>query len=441
MALTGIQIFKFLPAAKKTENANCKKCGCVTCMAYAMKLAKGEVSVDGCPFIDEELKQTLLLENRKPQIKIEFGHKNKVVIGEENVMFRHDKTFVNPCGFAAVLSSADENFEKKLEKIINYKIDRVGEEYKIDAINLIDESDDFLNKVQALLAQDVAVVLTIKKFSEIEGILDLIKEKQPLVYLQSQLEEDLIKLEKYCPIVVDGKDPEELSEKAEKLLKTGVKNIVLNLISTVNSDIIEHLTMIRRSAIEHKLESLGFPVMVSYKLSDNITLDTIRLSALICKYTNLICIDGFDASLMTTLITLRMNIYTDPQKPLQVEPKLYEIGECTASSNVLITTNFALTYFAVVNELEGLSDGSYLIITDSDGMSVLTAWSASKFTGEIIAKAVKNSDIENKVNHKNVIIPGLVSDLLDEIKEELPDFNIIAGPNEATDLPEFLCDL
>jgi len=144
--------------------------------------------------------------------------------------------------------------------------------------------------------------------------------------------------------------------------------------------------------------------------------------------------------LLTALITLRLNIYTDPQKPLQVEPKLYEIGDVDVDSPVIVTTNFALTYFAVVNELEGLAKGVYLVITNSDGMSVLTAWSASKFTGEIIARAVRASNVMSKVNHKNIVIPGLVSDLKEEIEDELAEYNIVVGPNEATDLPDFLID-
>ena len=148
MALTGIQIFKFLPGAKKTENANCKKCGCATCMAYAMKLAKNDISIDLCPYIDEELKKNFEQENRKPQVKIEFGKTKKISIGDENVMFRHDKTFVNPCAFSITLNSSDKDFDAKLQDILSYKICRVGDEYGIDAITIIDDSNDFPDKLK-----------------------------------------------------------------------------------------------------------------------------------------------------------------------------------------------------------------------------------------------------------------------------------------------------
>lgn len=438
MALTGIQIFKFLPAAKKTADANCKKCGCATCMAFAMKLAKGDASIDSCPNIDDEFKKVFVQENRKPQIKIEFGNKSRVVIGEENVMFRHDKTFVNPCALAISLKSNDPEFFEKLSQINSYKIDRVGEEFKIDAISLLDCSLDFPQKAKVLLEKDFSLILIAKNYSRLDSFVDLIKDKKPLVYLQSQDIDEMVKLEKLCPIVVDGINPEELAKKTKKLLGLGVQNIVLNLKQDVCLNMLEPLTMIRRSAIENKYEPLGFPVVSFYNSQNDIVLDTINLTTLVCKYSNLIVLDNFNPAILSSIITLRMNIYTDPQKPLQVEPKLYEIGDVGPNSKVMVTTNFALTYFAVVNELENMTEGSYLIITDSDGMSVLTAWSASKFTGEIIAKAVKSSGISDKINHKNIIIPGLVSDLLEEIAEELPEFNFIAGPNEATDLPEFL---
>jgi len=441
MALTGIQIFKFLPGAKKTENANCKKCGFPTCMAFAMKLAKGDILIEKCPFIDDELRAKFSLENRKPQEKIEFGNvSNKVVIGDENVMFRHDKTFVNPPPITISLSSEDENFDFKLEQILTYKINRVGQDYGVDAVAIIDEGNSFLVNAIKILNSAIPVILITSSFESILKLTDIIKREQPLVYLQSQDIEQLISISKMTPIIVDGESISEIVSKTELLVNAGCKNMVLSLSQDVNSNIIEPLTFIRRSAIEDKFEPLGFPVMMSYRLSGNVALDTINLSALLCKYTNLILIDKLDEALLTALITLRLNIYTDPQKPLQVEPKLYEIGDVDVDSPVIVTTNFALTYFAVVNELEGLAKGVYLVITNSDGMSVLTAWSASKFTGEIIARAVRASNVMSKVNHKNIVIPGLVSDLKEEIEDELAEYNIVVGPNEATDLPDFLID-
>ena len=52
------------------------------------------------------------------------------------------------------------------------------------------------------------------------------------------------------------------------------------------------------------------------------------------------------------MVTVRQNIYTDPQKPIQVEAGLTTIGTPDAASPVLVTTNFSLTYFIVEAEVE-----------------------------------------------------------------------------------------
>lgn len=441
MALSGIQIFKFLPGGKKMPEANCKECGCSTCMAFAMKLAKNDIDMNLCPHLDEELKAIFVAENRKPQQPVTFGHSpNELVMGDENVMFRHDKTFVNQTVFAIRLSSTDKEFDKKLSEIRDFSIDRVGETFKVDAVALFDGNKNFKESALAIAALEIPLILITDNYENMVEVLDDTNIKNPLVYLKNATIEQLKKLNKEysCPVVVSADKPEQLAVISQQLLEKGVKDIVLRLEQNADSKIIEPLTMIRRSAIEQKYEPLGFPVMVEVDNTGNIALDTVKSSALVCKYTNLLVFDELYTALMTTLITLRQNIYTDPQKPLQVEPKLYEINEPQGDSPVFVTTNFALTYFSVVNELENISKGSYLIITDSDGMSVLTAWSASKFTGEIIAKSVKAAEISKKISHNNLIIPGFASDLLEEIKEELPEFNIICGPNEATDLPAFV---
>ncbi|MDD3593634.1 MAG: acetyl-CoA decarbonylase/synthase complex subunit gamma [Candidatus Gastranaerophilales bacterium] len=444
MALSGIQIFKFLPGGKKTPEANCKECGCSTCMAFAMKLAKNDINMNLCPHLDEELKALFASENRKPQQAVTFGHSpNELIMGDENVMFRHDKTFVNQTVFAMKLNSADIEFDKKLADIQKFSIDRVGETFNVDAVALFDGGKNFKQTALAVAALEIPLILITDNYENMVEVLDDTTVKNPLIYLKDAATEQLTKLHKEysCPVVVNASTFENLAEASANLLEKGVKEIVLSLHQEIDSSIIEPLTMIRRSAIEKKYEPLGFPVMIEFNTTGNIALDTVKASALVCKYTGLLIFDEFDRALMTTLITLRQNIYTDPQKPLQVEPKLYEINEPQPNSPVFVTTNFALTYFSVVNELENIPDGSYLVITDSDGMSVLTAWSASKFTGEIIAKSVRAAGLNKKVSHNNLIIPGFASDLLEEIKEELPEFNIICGPNEATDLPGFVKNL
>ena len=163
-------------------------------------------------------------------------------------------------------------------------------------------------------------------------------------------------------------------------------------------------------------------------------------STLACKYSNIVVLDEFNKAILYALTTLRQNIFTDPEKPLQIEPKIYPIGEVDENSPVIVTTNFALTYFTVASEIESSGIASYLVVTPSDGMSVLTAWSADKFNGEIIAKAFKEYEVNNLVNHKKLIIPGYVASLKAEIEEEMPDWQVIVGANEAVDIVDFLKD-
>ena len=168
---------------------------------------------------------------------------------------------------------------------------------------------------------------------------------------------------------------------------------------------------------------------------------SILSSVFLCKYANIIVLPDISPEVLSSLLTLRQSIFIDPQVPLQVKPGLYEIADPKEDSLVFVTTNFALTYFAMRNELESLNLPSYLLIPDADGMSVLTAWSASKLTGETIAKAVNTSELEKKINHKNIIIPGFVDVLKEETEEELPGWKVIVGCNEASDLRKVLPSL
>jgi len=443
MALTGLQIFKYLPGGKKEKEANCKKCGFPTCMAFAMKLAKKETTSDKCEYISDELKILLDEANIKQQEEIKFGKvNNPVITGNETVMFRHDKTFVNPTCLAVKLESSDTNFEEEFAKISNYSVERVGENLKIDAIALVDADKSFKDKALKLANSGFALILQSSNPEIIKETLSSIKEFKPLVYFKDTDINKIIEIGKEfeVPFVISGSSIENIIDKSSKAIESKAENFVLNLEKSEN--IIQDLTYIRRSAIENKFRPLGFPTMTFIDQVIDNTLDstekTIWSSVLLCKYSNIIVLDTFDEALVYTLLTLKQNIFTDPQKPLQIEPKVYPIGDVNRNSPVLVSTNFALTYFVVANEAEASGVPSYLIITPSDGMSVLTAWAASKFTGETIAKALKKAELENLVDHREIIIPGYVANLKEEIKEELPDWEIVIGPNEVVELPDFL---
>ncbi len=360
--LTGLQIFKYLPAAKKLPEGNCKKCGSPTCMAYALKLAKGQAEIEACPNFPEDLKGLLEQSLKKPQKEVYLGKgQQKILVGGENVLFRHDKTFVNKTAIAIVLDTSDKDFDKKLKRYADFEIERIGDIFKVDLIYL--------------------------KGNITKECTDKIEEKNIAWAGENDLSEMMLVKEN-------------------------------GLAETVNE-----LTKIRKKAVLEKDEAYSSPVMMYFEHDENLYRLMAKASFYLCKYANLLIFEDFNEAMFSTLMTLRQNIYTDPQKPLQVESKVYEFNNPDENSLVFLTTNFALTYFAVANELEALNRSSYLVITPSDGMSVLTAWSAEKFTAEIVAKTVRKFKIAEKVKHNKIIIPGLLAHLRDEIQEELPEYD------------------
>lgn len=406
MSLTGMQIFKYLPAAKKAEGSNCKVCGCPTCMAYALKLAKKQADIDKCPHIPDELKEKFLKASKIQQHVLKLS--DKLVTGGENVMYRHDKTFINRTIIAIELDCDDVDFENKLKRIVDYKVERIGETFKVDAIYLVGDNSSFnFKKAKQLI------------------------EKNDLGVISNS---------DNAYTIVQGSSLKEIESESQKSLSEGKKDILLEL-DIRNKSIpqtIEELTEIRRLAIIERFEPFTYPVMV--KLPENKDLYEVCAiaSSLICKYANVVVLKNFDEALVSSLFTLRQNIYTNPQKPLQVEAKVYEFNEPDKNAPILLTTNFALTYFAVAAELEALPIGSYLVVTPSDGMSVLTAWSADKFTAELVARSVRDYGLLDKVNTRKIIIPGLLAHMQDELQEAMPDWQIVTGTIEACQIPEFL---
>ncbi len=419
MKLTGLQIFKYLPGGKKAPEANCKKCGFPTCMAFAMKLAKGGASLGQCEYVPDDLKAVFEESIRPQQEEIIFGPpENPVKVGNETVMYRHDKKFVNPTCIALRLDSSDAGFEEKLEKIKNYSVERVGETLKIDAVALFDGDDTFLQKA---------------------GI--VYENKIPLILVSENIDNETLK--KFnAPAIISGSSVEEVVENSQAAIDKGISKILLNLNKLSMENLVKSLTRIRKAAIEDKFRPLGFPVITFHSdvagFSNDPAEQALLGSILICKYSNIIVLDDLNPAVIYALLTLRQNIYTDPEKPLQIEPGVYPAGEPDENAPVFITTNFALTYFSVFSEIESSNIPSYLVVTPSDGMSVLTAWSADKFNGEIIAKTITDSGIEKLVKHRRLIMPGYVAVLKEEIEDELSGWEIITGPNEAVDIVDFL---
>lgn len=437
MALSGIQIYKMLP------QTNCKECGFPTCLAFAMKLAAKQVELSGCPYVSEESK-TQLAESSAPPIRlisIKAAGK-EVKAGNEIVMFRHEKTFYNMPGlFVRVKASLGaEAIKAMVAKADAYKVNYVGMDLIVDGFAVeADNEATFVDAIKAVRAFSKRPLILIGSASAIKNGLEVLPGENPLVHAANSSNwETMVELVKKhgASLAVTGSNLDELAELTEKIKAKGFEDIVLDMGATHLSDRLAKATQVRRLALKKNFRALGFP-FIAFANGES-GRQAITAAQAISKYAGFIVLDQFAPELFYPLLVLRQNIYTDPQKPIQVQPGIYEINSPKPDSPVLVTTNFSITYFSVANEVEGSGLPVWLVVTDADGMSVLTAWAAGKFDSERISKSIKEFNVADKVTKKRLVLPGHVAVLSGEVEEELPGWEIRVGPREAVDIPAFL---
>ena len=442
MALSGVQIFKYLP------KTNCKKCGHPTCLAFAMKLAAKQASLDACPDASAEAKQALGEASAPPVRPITIGAGDGAVkVGDEICMFRHEKKFFNPSVFAVAIkdTEAGDAAAKKIEAVKASEIDRVGQHLKVDAIAITEESGDpakFASVVKQVVdgAPGVPLILVSTNPAAIEAGIAHCADKKPLIYAATaENAEAMAKIakEKKASLAVSATGLDALTELSEKVKGLGVEDLVLDPGARKAKDMIEQYTIIRRAAIKKNFKPLGYPV-ISFATRDDAVSETMAASIGVMKYASIIILNNIEKWKMLALLSLRQNIYTDPQVPMQVAQNIYKVGEAKEDSPLLITTNFSLSYFIVRGEVENSKVASWLAVMDNEGLSVLTAWAAGKFTASRIAQFITESGADKSVNHKELIIPGYVAILSGALEEKLPGWKITVGPREANALPSFL---
>jgi acetyl-CoA decarbonylase/synthase complex subunit gamma len=442
MALTGVEIFKLLP------KTNCKKCGFPTCLAFAMKLAQRQASLDLCPDVSEEAKQKLGEASAPPVRPIIFGAGDRAVkMGEETVLFRHDKRFVNPCVFALEIKDTfpEADISSKIEEILNSEIDRVGQKLKIDAIAITNDSKDAVrfeaaSKIVATKASGVPVIICTESPEAAETAVKLFADNKPIIYgVNSENTEAMANIAKTykATLGVTAKGLDELLNLTERVKALGIADMVIDSGVRNAKEILKDNTLVRRAAIKKNFKPLGYPVITFAQREDSLV-ETLIAVIGVAKYSSIIVLSSIEKWKNLALFTLRQNLYTDPQVPMQVEQKIYRIGEPNPDSPLFITTNFSLTYFIVSGEVENSKVPSYLAVTDSEGLSVLTAWAAGKFTAAKIAQFIKESGIENDIKHRELIIPGYVAILSGAIEDKLEGWKVTVGPREANGIPAFL---
>lgn len=443
MALSGLQIYKLLP------KTNCKDCGFPTCLAFAMKLAQQGAELSQCPHVSEEAKQALAASARPAMLPVTVGTGERAfTVGNETVMFRHEKTFVNPTAMVVRVKASDapDAVMETVSKVDSYTAERVGIDMRFNGIAIDSSNGDagaFASCVQQVAGKtQLPLILMADQPSVMEKGLASVKDRRPIIHAATKSNVgEMAKLaaQYKCPLAVKGETLADLAEVAEQAVKAGAQDLVLDPSPKDFGSALTLLTQIRRLALNARQPLFGYPVMALTGPATSSPLEEVALAGqLVAKYANVVVMDHFSPSSAYALLTERMNIYTDPQKPIQVEPGVYPIRDPGKESPVLVTTNFSLTYFSVAGEVEGSGASAWLVICDADGLSVLTAWAAGKFDGERIGKAVKSTAVADKIRHRLLVIPGHVATLSGEVEEELPDWNILVGPRESMDIPNYL---
>jgi acetyl-CoA decarbonylase/synthase, CODH/ACS complex subunit gamma len=429
MALSGIQIYKLLP------QTNCKECGFPTCLAFAMKLAAKQVELSSCPYVTEENKAQLA-ESSAPPIRLITlkGPAGEVKAGNEVVLYRHEKTFYNKPGIFIRINSAEG-----LAAADAYTVNYVGMDFTVDGFAVkADSPAEMAETVKAVRTISGRPLILLSKNPDIlQAGLDALPGEKPLLCgADASNWEKVADLAKAAgaPVSVSADSVDELADLAEKIKAKGVEDIVLDPISAHLGKSLAVNTQLRRLAFKNT-RSVGYPLIA---FPCDAADELVAASQAISKYAGFVVLSEFKPELLYALLVLRENIYTDPQKPIQVQPGIYEINAPNPESPVLITTNFSITYFSVANEVEGSGLPAWLMVCDAEGMSVLTAWAAGKFDAERIAKSVKTFNLADKVSKKRVVLPGHVAVLSGELEAELPDWEVRVGPREAVDLPAFM---
>ncbi len=443
MALTGIQIFKLLP------KTNCKECGVPTCLAFAMNLASGKAELDSCPYVSDEAREQLSEASAPPIRPVDIGKGVRASrIGGETVQYRHEKTFYNPTLLAATISSdiSESDLETKLKIWNAFQFERVGLNLRPELVVVKDaggDKDSFAKTAKIIAEKSEFNLILMTEDPEVmKAGVDACGFKKPLLYAATEATADAlgeIAKDNGLPLAVKADSVEALIPLTEKLTGMGIKDLVIDSGSREIKQAFEDQIVIRRAALKSGNRALGFPTITfPCEMTSNIDMETMIAGMFIAKYGGIVTLSDFTGESLFPLLLERLNIYTDPQRPMTVTEGIYEIGKPDENSPVLVTTNFALTYFIVSGEIEGSKVPAWLLIKDSEGLSVMTAWAAGKFAGDDVGVFVKKSGIMDKVKHTELVIPGYAAAIAGDVEEELPGWTITVGPREAAHIPGFL---
>ena len=424
MALKGLDIFKLSP--KK----NCKECGCPTCMAFSMKVAQGAVDIAACPYFAPEALAKLSAATEPPMKTIKVGAGDaELSLGGETVLFRHEKTFVSRTRYAMSLCTCmdDETVAQKLEDIKKVDYERIGERMFVEMVYVnysADGKQDYVELVKKAAETGRILILDCKDAEIAKAALEVCKDGKPILNgADASNYEAMNAVATAAGVVlgVSGADLSEIHDTVEKLEGLGNKNLVIDVTGADVKETFKNAVQIRKAAIKDGDRTFGYPSIVNlHKIAaGDLHKQAALLSLFTMKYGSVIVAEHIGYAEALPLYGLRQNLFTDPQKPMKVEPGVYPLNGADENSVCLTTVDFALTYFLVSGELERSGVPVNLIINDAGGLSVLTSWAAGKFSSSSIAKFFQEQDIEGKIKSRKLIIPGKVAVLKGELEAKM----------------------
>ena len=442
MAVKGLDIFKLSP------KTNCKECGCPTCMAFCMKVAQGALPIDKCPHMSDEAKALLSEATAPPMKTIKIGAGDEEhTLGGETVLYRHEKTFVSRNIYAAPLCTSmdDAEVDAKLAAIGKIDYERIGEREYIETIMVHGDDAKLADLAKKASATGRTVIIDTTNVDAAKAAVEAIADKKPaLIGANKDNFEAMNEIATANGIAlgVTGSDISEIHDTVAALEAKGNKNLIIDVTGADIKETLKNAVLVRRSAIKDGDRTFGYPSIVKLPkiAKGNFHLQTAYAAMFTLKYGSIIVMENMTMASALPLYGLRQNIYTDPQKPMKVEPGIYPINGATADDPCMLTVDFALTYFLVSGELERSKVPVNLLIVDASGMSVLTAWAAGKFSSSTVKKFFDEYDIANKINNRTLVLPGKVAVMKGEIADKLPDWNVVVGTREAVEIVKYLKD-
>ena len=453
MRATAMDIYRSLP------KTNCAKCGEASCMAFATKLSEKEADLNICTQMTDKEREKLeeVLAPAVREVVIGTGE-NAITIGGDEVLYRYELTYYNPTSLVIEVSDDlnDDEFDQKVKKVEEFEFERTGEKLKLNAIAIRNKSgstEKFTRAVEKLKNSRFPLILCSFNPESMEAALKIVGDKRPLIYAATENNLEFmanLAREYECPITLFvPHDLEKMKELSWALRSKEVKDVVLDpgtFVKGGTGDTLDEFIMIRRLAVEKKDPDFRFPIMgvpAIYWLfgKENDVVKGIRESITAAKlmnsYADILIIHGTEMWELIPVLTLRQSLYTDPRKPQAVDAGLYEFGDLDENSPIIVTTNFALTYYTVEGDLKSGKANCYLLVVDTGGRAVDVSVAGNQFTGKAVAELIKEVGIEEKVNHRKLIIPGLGAPVSGEIEDDT-GWEVMVGPRDSSEVSDFL---